>query len=299
MKNLAWTNLENGDGIKINPLYLINKEMTMLEVYYTILKKYQKKKIHIIYSDENSDNIVLHIRYMYNNINEEKDGYLVTNNDLKLLTSLEEDISINCYLRGLQNIDKITMREIKTSRIKKGGVIESKKEIVLDTSGTNLKDIFMVSEDIINHNKTLSNDIHETYNLLGVEAARELLKREINGVLEFSGIYVNIRHISLLVDSMTMKGGLISMDRHGINKTDAGTLSKVSFEEPHDHFVKASMFNISDNMNSITSNIIMGQIGKFGTGICSVVFDQDKFNKYKYDNKIQEDKKKKIIRLGD
>jgi DNA-directed RNA polymerase II subunit RPB1 len=284
--------------IKINPLYLLNKGMTMYEIYTVLLQKYNKKKIHIIYSDENSKNLVFHLRFIHNDIDEvDSEGYLVTSNDYKYLSAIEEDIASNCVLKGLSKIERVTMREIKQTKIKKDGTIdETKKEIVLDTTGTNLQDILMLG-DIVNQSKTISNDLHEVYDMLGVEAARELLKEEILGVLNHSGIYVNARHVELLADSMTTKGGLISMDRHGINKTDAGTLAKASFEEPHEHFVKGALFNKTDNMKSITSNIIMGQIGKFGTGICQIVFDDKKLEKYAYKNQIQQEQKRKTICL--
>jgi hypothetical protein len=32
-------------------------------------------------------------------------------------------------------------------------------------------------------------------------------------------------------------------------------------------------------MKSLTSNLIMGQVGKFGTGICEVEFDIEKFER--------------------
>lgn len=284
--------------IKINPLYLVNKDMTMFEIYTALLQKYNKKKIHIIYSDDNAENLVFHLRYLHTDIDEEdSEGFLVTSNDYKYLAAIEEDVASNCVLKGLSSIERVTMREVKQTKIKKDGAIdETKKEIVLDTTGTNLQDILMLG-DIINQSRTISNDLHEVYEMLGVEAARELLKSEVLGVLNSSGIYVNARHIELLVDSMTCKGGLISMDRHGINKTDAGTLAKASFEEPHEHFVKGALFNQSDDMKSITSNIIMGQIAKFGTGICQVVFNDEMLEKYAYKNEIQKEQKRKTICL--
>lgn len=282
--------------IEINPLYLVNKNMTMFEIYSNLLKKYSKKKVHIIHSDENSETLVFHLRYMYNDIDEEKNGLLVTNNDQKLLNNLEEDIMNNCVLKGLNKIEKVTMREIICPKIKKDGTIDNKKEIVLDTTGTNLKDILMLSH-LVNQNKTLSNDIHEVHELLGIEAARQLLRDEINGVLSSSGIYVNMRHLDLLTDTMTCKGILISIDRHGINKSDAGPLTKASFEEPHEHLVASSLFNVSDNMNSLTSNLIMGQVGKFGTGICDIVFDNEMLQKNAFRNQIQNEQKRKVINL--
>ena len=42
---------------------------------------------------------------------------------------------------------------------------------------------------------------------------------------------MNYRHLSLLIDTMTYKGQLMSIDRHGINRGDVGPLAKSSFEE--------------------------------------------------------------------
>ena len=46
--------------------------------------------------------------------------------------------------------------------------------------------------------------------------------KEISDVFEMSGSYVNSRHIALLVDVITNRGSLMSIDRHGINKSDRG-----------------------------------------------------------------------------
>ena len=40
---------------------------------------------------------------------------------------------------------------------------------------------------------------------------------------------------------MTNKGGLMSMDRHGINKSSRGPLAKCSFEETPDIIAKAAI----------------------------------------------------------
>ena len=105
------------------------------------------------------------------------------------------------------------------------------------------------------------------------------LKDEINNVLKFSGIYINDKHLNLLVDLITIKGTLVSIDRHGVRISDSGPLAKCSFEESDEHFIKSSIFNLNDQMKSLTSNLIMGQVGKFGTGICEVEFDLEKFKK--------------------
>lgn len=282
--------------IEFNQLFLVNKMISMFEIYSFLLKTYEKKKLHIIYSNDNSAKSIFHIRFYYTNIKAvDENDFLLTNNDQFLLNNLEEDI-VNKAIRGISSIKKVVMREINNNYIKKTGEISIKKQIVLDTTGTNMKEILF--NDNINKYNTFSNDIHEIYNLLGVEAARILLKNEIIDVMNESGIYINDKHLNLLVDSITVKGNLISMDRHGIIKSDTGILTKMSFEESHEHLINASIFNKKDNMQSLTSNLIMGQVGKFGTGICNLIFCNKTLQKYMHANKIQKIQTRKIINLN-
>jgi hypothetical protein len=53
-------------------------------------------------------------------------------------------------------------------------------------------------------------------------------------VISFDRSYVNYRHLAILVDMMTAHGYLMSVTRHGINRTRAGPLMKCSFEETVD-----------------------------------------------------------------
>ena len=69
----------------------------------------------------------------------------------------------------------------------------------------------------------------------------------------------------------------MSMDRHGINKSDRGTLAKCSFEETPDILARAAIFGECDKMNSVSSNIMLGQEVSIGTGSVDVLFDEEKY----------------------
>ena len=99
---------------------------------------------------------------------------------------------------------------------------------------------------------------------------------ELSSVLADSGAYVNYRHLSILVDIMTYKGYLMSIDRHGINRSEIGPLAKCSFEETTDQLLKAAMFGESDNMNGVSANIMLGQVAPCGTGLTEVLLDESK-----------------------
>ena len=165
---------------------------------------------------------------------------------------------------GIKGIDKVYMREYKKITYKRDGTREYKSKYVLDTVGSNLREILNMNIDA---GRTISNQIHEVHEVLGIEAARNLILREVNGVLKASGIYLNQKHLYLLCDIMTNKGYINTIDRHGMNKSETGPLAKCSFEETDDQLTKAAIFSHVDTMNSIASSLIMGQIGRFGTGM--------------------------------
>jgi DNA-directed RNA polymerase II subunit RPB1 len=282
--------------IELDPLYLINKNMSMFDIYMYFSEKY-KNKYHIIFSDDNSSKLVFHIRAYHNNINDtDAEGFYVTDKDQIKLKNLEQNILNNNILLGINKIEKVFMREIQTKYVKKDGDIGQKSEVVLDTTGTNLSDIMTL--DFVDKTRTFSNEIHEVFEHFGIEAARELLKSEITNILSGSGIYVNDRHINLLCDVMTNKGMLISVDRHGMSKSDAGPIAKSSFEESDEHLINASLFNQKDEMNSLTSNLILGQVAKFGTGSVQIAFDFQKMEQFAFEKQVVKDKKRTVIKLN-
>ena len=122
----------------------------------------------------------------------------------------------------------------------------NKTKWIINTDGTNLEDLLI--HPAIDPYKTISNDIYEVYDTLGLEAARQVLAKEIFDVFDFAGSYVNSRHINLLVDIITNRGFLMSIDRHGINKSDRGPLAKCSFEETPDIIARAAIFGELDKI---------------------------------------------------
>ena len=67
--------------------------------------------------------------------------------------------------------------------------------------------------------------------VLGIEAVRKAVEKELYHVISFDGSYVNYRHLALLCDIMCCRGHLMAVTRHGINRQDVGPLMKCSFEE--------------------------------------------------------------------
>lgn len=104
------------------------------------------------------------------------------------------------------------------------GEFKAIAEWLLETDGTSLMKV--LSERDVDPVRTFSNDICEIFQVLGIEAVRKSVEKEMNTVLNFYGLYVNYRHLALLCDVMTAKGHLMAITRHGINRQDTGALMR-------------------------------------------------------------------------
>ena len=87
---------------------------------------------------------------------------------------------------------------------------------IIKTAGTNLKEVIEIKE--VDKTKTISNDIHEVSKVFGIEAARNVIIRETKNTLMEQGLDVDIRHIMLLADTMTVTGDVQGTTRYGVTK---------------------------------------------------------------------------------
>jgi DNA-directed RNA polymerase II subunit RPB1 len=263
--------------LEFNRNIILNKGLTMEDVYLAINNYDSNNKIKFIYSDENSKVIIGRISIkQFKTSSEDKlmNGLYDQTDTISCFKDYEQDLLDNVIIKGIKNITNIVMsQESIDKQIDKE--IVSTKRWILETDGTNLLDIF--TSKYVDSFKTTSNDIIEIYETLGIEAARNKLIEEIRGVVEYEGSYINIRHIELLCDIMTSTGILLSINRQGINRGDSGPLAKCSFEDTTDQLIKSSLFGEMDKLLGVSSNIMMGQKIKAGTNNCELLFDENKY----------------------
>jgi DNA-directed RNA polymerase II subunit RPB1 len=117
------------------------------------------------------------------------------------------------------------------------------------------------------------------FTVLGIEAARASLFNEMRNVLSFDNAYVNYRHVACLADCMTVGGFVMAVSRHGINSGESGPMLRASFEETVEVFMRAAMYSESDVLNGVTENVMLGQLGRLGTGMVDLLLDTDKLSK--------------------
>ena len=174
-------------------------------------------------------------------------------------------------LRGVNKITSVVPRVVKDMVVKEDAKYVRKEAWVLDTTGSNLLDIFAL--DYIDYTRSYSNDIREMYNVLGIEAVRQNILSEMVDVMEASDAYVNYHHLSVLCDRMTVTARLVPMFRSGILGDDIGPISKGTFEMHTEVFLDASRHGEFDQMRGVSANVMCGQAGYYGTNAFGLVLD--------------------------
>ncbi|MGB9914261.1 MAG: DNA-directed RNA polymerase subunit A' [Candidatus Bathyarchaeales archaeon] len=163
-------------------------------------------------------------------------------------------------------LTKIPALHVKgVPEIKRVLVTEEHGEWVIRTDGSNLAKVLEISG--VDTSRTTTNNIHEIAKTLGVEAARNALIKEAANVLEEQGLDVDVRHVMLVADMMTVTGEVQQIGRHGISGKKASVLARAAFEITVPNIVEAAIKGESDPLKGVTENVIVGQSIPIGTGL--------------------------------
>ena len=179
-------------------------------------------------------------------------------------------------IKDLQKIkEKVTVMHIDGLKEVTTAVIRKEDgDWIINTIGSNLEGVLNIKE--VDHTRTFSNDLHETKRTLGIEAARTLIINEAFDTMQQQGLDVDIRHLMIVSDMMTLSGDIRSIGRYGVAGTKRSILARAAFEETIKHLVRASIRGEVDNFEGIFENVMIGQVIPSGTGMFELIakFDE-------------------------
>lgn len=276
--------------IKFDKEKLLNREITLIDIKSQLLNtwtKYLKDKkniekdkklildkisqMAILSNTDNDDVPVIHIRFDMQNITSSR------------LIDFMDNFIDNFKLKGMKGIVNIEHRkpvEERCIKFDKNNALTFENEYVIYTNGINIDDVLdIVGVDI---NKIYCNDIITVFENYGIDAARNVIIKEITSVLKGNGSSTNYQHIEIFADMMTNMGTLTSIDRHGLSKLDTDPLSRASFEKTVEQLIQAAVFNEVDNMKSVSSRIMAGLCIKGGTGVFDIAIDTELLQNSEY-----------------
>jgi DNA-directed RNA polymerase II subunit RPB1 len=283
--------------IELDAEVMLDKNITMDDINFAIKNSHHGNDIHCVYSDYNSDNLIFRIRANNAFLKSTKKAPVSLDemDEIYLLKNFQDSLLNNIVLRGVNGIQNVLTRKMQNMVVLEDGKYIRKDAWILETTGSNLLDTF--SLDFIDYTKTYSNDIREVFNVLGIEAAKEILYNELFEVMEYAGVYINHHHLSLLCDRMTCTKNMTEIFRSGILNDDIGPISKSTFEVHTDVLLNASRHSLFDEANSVSSSVMLGQYGNYGTNMFNLLLDMNEFEKLKNTMIVLENKEDKIEQM--
>jgi DNA-directed RNA polymerase II subunit RPB1 len=263
--------------IEIDPEVLLDKGITMDDIHFAISNSHYKNEAQCVFADYNSKSKLIFRIRMKNTLKRKLVESSDQSDDIYLLKNFQDQLLNNIVLRGVSSIKNCLVRKLQNNLVKEDGKFVKKELYVLDTTGSNLMETLAL--DFIDFRRTHSNDIREIFDVLGIEAARQSIYNELNEVMEFSGVYINHHHSSLLCDRMTCNKDLVSIFRSGLLNDNIGPLAKATFEVHTEVLLKAARHADIDHMRGVSANVLTGQYGCYGTSAFQLVLDMEAFTK--------------------
>ncbi|MDI9620034.1 MAG: DNA-directed RNA polymerase subunit A'' [Candidatus Nezhaarchaeota archaeon] len=179
--------------------------------------------------------------------------------EITKLVKLRQKI-LNIKLKGIKGLKRVVVKEVV-----RGG----ETFYYLEVEGSNLQGILNNLDELegIDPTKVMTNNINEIASVLGIEAARNAIINEMTNVLREQGLDVDVRHIMLVADLMTMTGKVRQIGRHGVSGEKASVLARAAFEVTTKHLLEASVRGEEDPLTGVIENVVIGQLIPLGSGM--------------------------------
>jgi DNA-directed RNA polymerase subunit A" len=183
----------------------------------------------------------------------------------KKLQQMSEQIQ-SLKVKGIDGIERLVIRK-------------EEDEYVIYAEGSNLAAVLQVEG--VDKTRVTTNDIQGIYEVLGIEAARNSIINEAYNTLSEQGLQVDMRHLMLVADVMTVGGTVRAIGRQGVSGEKTSILARAAFEITVDHLLRAGLRGEADTLRGVAENIIVGQPVNLGTGAVRLMVDVDKMAKVK------------------
>ncbi len=236
------------------------KEVTLKEIAKEIKIDFATKKIEIEVDSTALKTVHAGVQTIVDRLNEK--GFSCKAKEMKVLLSAEE-LGFRDLYKLKEKIKKTAISGVKG--ISQVVVAQREKDYVILAAGSNLREVMAIKG--VDKDKTSTNDIYETADVLGIEAARQTIINEIKKVIDSQGLEINIRHLDLIADAMTSGGIVKGVTRMGIVSDKSSVFARAAFETPDKEFINATIQGKKDDLASVIENIILNQPVPVGTGL--------------------------------
>lgn len=252
------------EGKNLKELALQIKETTLNDVANEFSINIADLTIEVVLDKQKMKELGITTTSIINSITKQMKGFNVKELDDGLsIKSKNKENTLNETYKAKEKVKDIHVKGVVG--IKQVLPIKRGDEYIIITSGSNLADVLQLEE--IDSHRTTTSDVYEIQNVLGIEAARQAIINEVAKVIDSQGLNVDIRHIMLVADSMTVSGEVRGITRYGVVSEKSSVLARASFETPIKHLINAALTGEVDYLTSVVENVMVNQPVPVGTGL--------------------------------
>lgn len=244
---------------------LVEKNMQATTIYRKLLE--QHPQLYIVYTDDNSDEIVMRIYFHRDMFRRDMtiDQYVIHD---YLHSKL-----LKVVIRGVDGIVSASvMKEFVPRTVEQpDGSMKVIRKHIIRTQGTNLTAI--LNHRAVDVYKTSSNSILEIQELYGIHAARMKL---IQCLREMSGTDINIKHYTLIADTLTYNGYISNIERGGVQESNPGNaLLNMSYSHSIQCITEAGLNGDESVVHTnVSSSLMMGSTPSIGSNYNGVMMNE-------------------------
>jgi len=241
------------DNLKISDILLLNEENKISE---------NKWKIPFI-NMNNIDNFKIILGIL--------DIEIINVSDKDITISLKKNIlsNPNTYIRHLIDIDKKLYTDNKI--VNRSYRVKSTEYVIGETEGDNLSELLTLPQ--IDKTRTTCNNMFIIYEMFGIEAARNLIIKELMEVTERS--YINPANIMLIAEFITSRGEPNGATYTGISRQPGGHLSLATLERAGKVFTQNAFCGSKEDIRNVSASIAVGTRMAIGDGMFDIGYDDE------------------------
>lgn len=251
--------------LELSHTILIEKNMQVSIIYRKLLEHYPQ--LFIVYNDDNSDSIVMRIYFHKDMFKRD------TSIDQYVIHEFLHSKLLKIVIRGIDGIVSASVLKEFVPRTveQEDGSMNVIRNHIIRTQGTNLTDI--INHRAVDITKTSSNSILEIQELYGIHAARMKL---IQCLREMSGTDINVKHYTLIADTLTYNGYVSNIERGGVQESNPGNaLLSMSYSHPIQCIAEAGISGDESVVHSnISSSLMMGSTPNIGSNYNGIMMNE-------------------------
>ena len=153
-------------------------------------------------------------------------------------------------------------------KIDRPEIMKASELVIADTEGSNYKELLALHS--VDKKRTTCNNMHTISEVLGIEAARTFIIKQLYATISNSGSYVHPANIMFIAEFITSRGTPYGTTFTGISRQPGGHLSLATVERAGQTFTKHALHGRKEDIRNVSASISVGARMHIGNGMFDI-----------------------------